>query len=165
LGPYLSIYLLLVHHWDQASIGFVMAAGGIGAIVAQAPAGALVDRTTAKRALIVGGALPLHAVRQLVLAGRRAVAGRRRRGGVRCAVSARRPGRHARDGPVQHEPGCGDGRYGHRRVGVESVAGWVVVAAGYDAAFASLGAIAGAGFVLYLFAVPETATAAWDTRT
>jgi MFS family permease len=45
------------------------------------------------------------------------------------------------------------------------VAGWVVVAAGYDAAFASLGAIAGAGFVLYLFAMPETATAAWDTRT
>lgn len=57
LGPYLSIYLLLAHHWDQASIGFVMAVGGIGAIIAQAPAGALVDRTTAKRAVIVGGAL------------------------------------------------------------------------------------------------------------
>ncbi len=61
LGPYLSIYLLLAHHWDQASIGFVMAVGGIGAIVAQAPAGALVDRTTAKRALIVGGALTITA--------------------------------------------------------------------------------------------------------
>ncbi|MGN6334827.1 MAG: hypothetical protein ACTHMN_02095, partial [Mycobacterium sp.] len=31
LGPYLSIYLLLTHHWDQQSIGFVMAVGGIGA--------------------------------------------------------------------------------------------------------------------------------------
>jgi MFS family permease len=61
LGPYLSIYLLLAHRWDQASIGFVMAVGGIGAIVAQAPAGALVDRSTAKRALIIGGALTITA--------------------------------------------------------------------------------------------------------
>ncbi len=61
LGPYLSIYLLLGHHWDQASIGFVMAVGGIGTIVAQAPAGALVDRSTAKRALIIGGALTITA--------------------------------------------------------------------------------------------------------
>jgi MFS family permease len=57
LGPYLSIYLLLTHHWDQASIGFVMAIGGIGAIAAQPPAGALVDRSTAKRALIIVAAL------------------------------------------------------------------------------------------------------------
>lgn len=61
LGPYLSIYLLLTHHWDQGSIGFVMAVGGIGAIVAQAPAGALVDRSTAKRALVIGGALTITA--------------------------------------------------------------------------------------------------------
>lgn len=57
LGPYLSIYLLLTHHWDQASIGVVMAVGGVAAIVAQTPVGALVDRTTAKRALVVGGAV------------------------------------------------------------------------------------------------------------
>lgn len=81
LGPYLSIYLLLAHHWDQRSIGFVMAVGGIGAIVAQAPAGALVNRTTAKRAVIIG----------------------------------------------------------------------------YNAAFMTLGALAGAGFMLYLIAMPETA--------
>jgi MFS family permease len=56
LGPYLSIYLLLTRHWDQESIGFVMAIGGVGAIVAQAPVGALVDKTTAKRALIIAGA-------------------------------------------------------------------------------------------------------------
>ena len=61
LGPYLSIYLLLVHHWDQASIGFVIAVGGIGAIVAQTPVGALVDRTTAKRALVIAGALTVTA--------------------------------------------------------------------------------------------------------
>jgi MFS family permease len=37
------------------------------------------------------------------------------------------------------------------------VAGSIVVAAGYNAAFASLGALAAAGFILYLFAMPETA--------
>ncbi len=57
LGPYLSIYLLLTHHWDQASIGFVMGIGGIAAIVAQTPVGAFVDRTTAKRALVIAGAV------------------------------------------------------------------------------------------------------------
>jgi MFS family permease len=57
LGPYLSIYLLLTHHWDQASIGFVMGIGGIAAIAAQTPVGALVDRTGAKRALIVAAAV------------------------------------------------------------------------------------------------------------
>lgn len=57
LGPYLAIYLLLTHHWDQASIGIVMAVGGIAAIAVQTPVGALVDRTTAKRALVIAGAL------------------------------------------------------------------------------------------------------------
>jgi MFS family permease len=61
LGPYLSIYLLLTQHWDQASIGFVMGIGGIAAIAAQTPVGALVDRTSAKRALIVAGALTVTA--------------------------------------------------------------------------------------------------------
>ncbi|MGH3597223.1 MAG: MFS transporter [Mycobacterium sp.] len=57
LGPYLSIYLLLTHHWDQASIGVVMAVGGIAGVVAQTPVGALVDKTTAKRALVIGAAV------------------------------------------------------------------------------------------------------------
>jgi MFS family permease len=61
LGPYLSIYLLLTHHWDQASIGLVMGIGGIAAIAAQTPVGAMVDRTTAKRALIVVGAVTVTA--------------------------------------------------------------------------------------------------------
>ena len=61
LGPYLSIYLLVTHNWDQASIGLVMAIGGVAAVVAQTPVGALVDRTTAKRALLVVGALAVTA--------------------------------------------------------------------------------------------------------
>ena len=36
------------------------------------------------------------------------------------------------------------------------VAEWIVVVAGYDAAFRSLGALAGAGLALYLAATPET---------
>lgn len=53
LGPYLAIYLLTVQRWDQASIGLVMSVGGIAGIVAQTPAGALVDSTTAKRAILI----------------------------------------------------------------------------------------------------------------
>lgn len=57
LGPYLAIYLLIVQRWDEASIGLVMSIGGIAAIVAQMPAGALVDATRHKRAVIVAAAL------------------------------------------------------------------------------------------------------------
>ncbi len=53
LGPYLAIYLLAVHQWQPASIGLVMSLAGISALVAQTPAGALIDRTTAKRAVLV----------------------------------------------------------------------------------------------------------------
>jgi MFS family permease len=57
LGPYLAIYLLTVQKWDEASIGVVMSIGGIAAILAQTPAGALIDNTKAKRALIVAAAI------------------------------------------------------------------------------------------------------------
>jgi MFS family permease len=36
------------------------------------------------------------------------------------------------------------------------LAGWIVVVAGYHAAFSSLGALAGVGLALYLAAMPET---------
>ncbi len=53
LGPYLAIYLLTIKHWDAASIGMVMSVGGIAGILAQTPAGALVDSASAKRAILV----------------------------------------------------------------------------------------------------------------
>ena len=56
LGPYFAVYLLTVQHWDQAAIGLVMSIGGIAGIVAQTPAGALVDSTTAKRAILIAAA-------------------------------------------------------------------------------------------------------------
>ncbi|WP_049870537.1 MFS transporter [Pseudomonas cremoricolorata] len=57
LGPYLAIYLLAVHKWEPASIGLVMSLAGITALLTQTPAGALIDRTKAKRAVVVIAAL------------------------------------------------------------------------------------------------------------
>ena len=57
LGPYLAIYLLTEQKWDQASIGVVMSVAAVAGIVAQTPAGALIDRSTAKRALMVAAAM------------------------------------------------------------------------------------------------------------
>ncbi|MBM6594475.1 MFS transporter [Microvirga pudoricolor] len=53
LGPYLAIYLLTVQHWDEATIGLVMSIAGIAGILAQTPAGALIDKTRLKRLVIV----------------------------------------------------------------------------------------------------------------
>ena len=57
LGPYLAIYLLTSRHWNEAQIGVVMSVAGIAGIVAQAPAGALVDALRAKRLLIGAAAI------------------------------------------------------------------------------------------------------------
>ena len=57
LGPYLAIYLLAVHQWEPASIGLVMTLAGVAALVAQTPAGALIDRARSKRAIIAIAAL------------------------------------------------------------------------------------------------------------
>jgi len=57
LGPYLAIYLLTEQKWDQARIGVVMSIAALAGIVAQTPAGALIDRSTAKRGLMVAAAM------------------------------------------------------------------------------------------------------------
>ena len=57
LGPYLAIYLLTEQKWDEASIGVVMSVAALAGIAAQTPAGALIDRSTAKRALMVTAAI------------------------------------------------------------------------------------------------------------
>jgi MFS family permease len=53
LGPYLAIYLLTEQRWDEARIGLVMSIATIAGIVAQTPAGALVDATRSKRLVMV----------------------------------------------------------------------------------------------------------------
>src|SRR5216683_6373981 len=57
LGPYLAIYLLTVQKWDEASIGVVMSIAAAAGILAQTPAGALIDATRAKRAVVASAAL------------------------------------------------------------------------------------------------------------
>jgi MFS family permease len=57
LGPYLAIYLLTVQRWDEASIGLVMSVATLAGLFAQTPAGALVDATRAKRAVVASAAL------------------------------------------------------------------------------------------------------------
>ncbi|HEY4252459.1 MAG TPA: MFS transporter [Roseomonas sp.] len=61
LGPYLAIYLLAVRGpeqgWNPATIGLVMTIAGIAGLVAQTPAGALIDRTHHKRGIVIAAAL------------------------------------------------------------------------------------------------------------
>jgi MFS family permease len=57
LGPYLAIYLLTEQKWDEASIGVVMSLATIAGIVAQTPAGALVDATRTKRMIMIAAAI------------------------------------------------------------------------------------------------------------
>jgi MFS family permease len=66
LGPYLAIYLLTEQSWDAATIGLVMSIATVAGILAQTPAGALVDATRAKRAVMVGAAILVTAASLLL---------------------------------------------------------------------------------------------------
>ena len=66
LGPYLAIYLLTEQKWDEASIGYVMSIATVAGILAQTPAGALVDATKAKRAVMVAAAVLVTAASLLL---------------------------------------------------------------------------------------------------
>ncbi|TXN20746.1 MFS transporter [Methylobacterium sp. WL9] len=61
LGPYLAIYLLAVRGpeqgWNEATIGLVMTIAGIAGLIAQTPAGALIDRTNNKRGVVIAAAV------------------------------------------------------------------------------------------------------------
>ncbi len=58
VGPFLAIYLA-ARGWNEQSVGVALTVGGIAGILTQTPAGALVDRLKAKRALIAGGLVSL----------------------------------------------------------------------------------------------------------
>ena len=66
LGPYLAIYLLTVQKWDEASIGVVMSIATAAGILAQTPAGGLIDATRAKRAVMVAAAVVVTAASLLL---------------------------------------------------------------------------------------------------
>lgn len=57
VGPFLAIYLTATRHWDPASVGVVIAAQAVAGVVAQVPAGWLVDNSTKKKWLVIAGAL------------------------------------------------------------------------------------------------------------
>jgi MFS family permease len=57
LGPYLAIYLLTERKWDEATIGVVMSLASLAGILAQTPAGSLIDRSRAKRGWMVAAAI------------------------------------------------------------------------------------------------------------
>src|SRR5580704_4128667 len=61
LGPYLAVYLLTVRNWNEAQIGVVMSVSAIAGILAETPAGALIDAIRAKRAAVVLAALVVTA--------------------------------------------------------------------------------------------------------
>jgi MFS family permease len=56
LGPYLAIYLA-TKHWDPSKIGLAMSAMGVATVLAQTPAGALIDRTRRKQGWMVAASL------------------------------------------------------------------------------------------------------------
>ena len=57
LGPYLAVYLLTEQQWDEARIGVVMSIATIAGILAQTPAGALIDTTRKKRLAMIAAAV------------------------------------------------------------------------------------------------------------
>jgi MFS family permease len=59
LGVYVNVYLLTNEHWSQAAIGAVLSTSGLIGIMAHPAVGAFIDRTHAKRALIITGAFVL----------------------------------------------------------------------------------------------------------
>jgi MFS family permease len=66
LGPYLAIYLLTIQKWDEASIGVVMSIATAAGILAQTPAGALIDATRAKKTVMAAAAVAVAAASLLL---------------------------------------------------------------------------------------------------
>lgn len=61
LGPYLAIYLIAVRGpeqgWNEATVGLVMTIAGIVGLIAQTPAGALIDGGRHKPAIVIASAV------------------------------------------------------------------------------------------------------------
>ena len=58
LGPFLAAYLASAG-WNPGRIGFALTLGGIVTVILQTPAGAIVDKVRAKRAVLILGVLVL----------------------------------------------------------------------------------------------------------
>jgi MFS family permease len=61
MGPFLGAYLRGFHHWDAGRVGIALAASQIGTVLAQTPAGGLVDRIRWKRLAVTLAAMAVAA--------------------------------------------------------------------------------------------------------
>lgn len=61
MGPFLGTFLRTDHQWDPGRVGIAMAASQIGTLLAQTPAGALIDRIRAKRLAVAVAAVVVAA--------------------------------------------------------------------------------------------------------
>ena len=57
IGPFLAIYLTATRHWNPASVGIVVSTQSIASVLAQGPAGWIVDWSQHKKWLVVGAAV------------------------------------------------------------------------------------------------------------
>src|SRR5947209_5810389 len=68
VGPFLAVFLTSSRHWQPGAAGLALTVGGIATVLAQAPAGALVDALAAKRSLIALGAAVVAAASAVMAA-------------------------------------------------------------------------------------------------
>jgi MFS family permease len=61
MGPFLGTFLREVHHWDAGRVGIALAASQIGTVLAQTPAGAIIDRIRWKRLAVAIAAVMIAA--------------------------------------------------------------------------------------------------------
>lgn len=59
VGPFLATYLTVRHNWNTAHIGVALSIMGVATLLAQTPAGALVDACKAKRLLLIMATLTM----------------------------------------------------------------------------------------------------------
>jgi len=52
VGPFVAIHLASARHWDDQRVGMALSVAAIAGVLAQLPAGAIVDWTRSKRALV-----------------------------------------------------------------------------------------------------------------
>jgi MFS family permease len=67
IGPYLAIYLLSAYHWTPGGIGLALAVGSITTVIVQTPAGAIIDATTWKKAILALCAIAVGAGTALII--------------------------------------------------------------------------------------------------
>jgi MFS family permease len=61
IGPYVNVFLVTQQGWSQEAVGLVTSISGLVGLVFNAPAGALIDATRAKRGLVVAALVVLGA--------------------------------------------------------------------------------------------------------